>query len=102
HRVLYAARGIHAVTVRFQQGLHELATVWMVLDEQNLSRHSPARDLDSRLDRRERGLRKHQSNRRPDSRRRLDLGAATMSLHDAVHLGQAQARTHLSLRREER
>src|SRR6185437_15271219 len=46
-------------------------------------------------------LREDQSDRRPDARHRLDLRLTAMTLHDAVHFGQAEARARRALRGEE-
>src|SRR4051812_49352873 len=90
------------MTVRLQQRLHELSAVVMILEKQHAAWYA-LHSLGSgrHLDRTGRAG-KYEAHRGADARHRFDLCLAAVSLHDAVDLGQAEARAFASLGSEER
>src|ERR1051325_8037598 len=95
HRFGDTHRGVHPMSIRLEQRLHELAAVGMIFYQEDVSRNPFGRywlgDLRHSLMGR---LREYKPNRRSDARHQLNLDMTAMPLHDTVPLSQAESGSH--------
>ena len=92
---------MHDVPITFQQRLHELSAVVMILDQQNSPQLTRTHEWLGHRRRQNGARRKDQTNRRSLTWRGVDFRTTTMAARDTIHLGKAQARAVHSLGRKE-